>query len=599
MKRSQDLRVLLAAALTNRRCRRRHFQLSTSPPTAAIPFLISAITALAVTGGPLAAVAHADDSANPPPSISGTPWVGSTLTLTQGMWGQPLTDPSDQWQACDASGGDCQAIPGETGATYVVSGAYVGDTIAVVETETAQDASVNQASTAPTDTVSYQPPDIQSGAMPAISGTAQAGQTLSESHGGWSPSPSSYSYQWEACDSVGANCSPISGATQETYTVALGQVGDTLQVQETAFDQTAPSRPIASASTSVVQTTSSVTLATSASSALVNQQVTLTATVTSSDPSGSPSGTVTFLNRSTPISGCDAPVAPSAQSVTATCDTSFSAQSAKLSAVFDPDSGSVVLGSTSPTVVVAVGKSSSATSIHAVKQVRAGNRITYTAQISVPGGRGAPATPSGKVEFLDGSKPISACVSRPLTKLVATCAISYTFAGKHAITARFLGDTNFKASASPAAHVTVTPIPIRGTIAARMQWTFFFTPTYSRVVAMLLTGVPYGSTVQMACHGHGCPFTTRRQLVPEPPQCPSNGRAACATTTVVDLGPSFATRHLAVGTQVTIMIARPEYVGKYYSFTVRARNVPSVNITCLAPDSTSPGVGCKLPVLTG
>jgi hypothetical protein len=358
-----------------------------------------------------------------------------------------------------------------------------------------------------------------------------------------------------------------------------------------------PLTAMAYADAGATPTSSSVALSSSVRSAVANQKVTLTATVTSTDPTASPSGTVTFLNGSTAISGCgNEPIAPSTQSVTTTCDTSFSAQSATLSAVFAPDSSSVVLGSTSPTAVLAVGKSSSATSIRAAKQVRAGTRVTYAAVVAVPGGRGGPARASGKVAFLDGGRPISACAGRPFTRLVATCATRYTFAGSHTITAHYLGDANFKASTSPVAHVTVTPIPIRGIIKAKMQWTFFFTPTYSRVEAMLLTGVPYGSTVQMACHGHGCPFGNRRQLVPEPPQCPSNGRAACATTTVVDLGPNFATRHLAVGAQITVMIARPDYVGKYYSFTVRASSVPTVRIGCLAPDNTVPGVGCNLTV---
>jgi hypothetical protein len=358
-----------------------------------------------------------------------------------------------------------------------------------------------------------------------------------------------------------------------------------------------PLTGVAHADAVATPTTSSITLSTSVSSAVANQHVTLTATVTSTDPAASPSGAVTFLNGATAISGCaKEPIVPGTQSVTSTCNTSFSAQSAQLSAVFAPVSGSIVLGSTSPSVVLAVGKSSSATSIRAAKQVRADSRITYTAKLSVPGGRGAPAAPSGRMEFLDGRKPIPACAGRPLTKLAATCAASYTSTGRHTITARYLGDANFKASTSPAVHVTVTPIPIRGTIDAKMQWTFFFSPTYSSVVAMLLTGVPYGSTVQMVCHGRGCPFARRRQLVPEPPQCPSNGRAACVATTVVDLGPNFASRHLAIGAQIIVMIARPEYVGKYYSFTVLARSVPTVEIACLAPDSTRPGVGCNLSV---
>ncbi len=42
--------------------------------------------------------------------------------------------------------------------------------------------------------------------LPAISGTAQVGQSLSSSTGTWSGSPTSYAYQWSRCNSAGASC---------------------------------------------------------------------------------------------------------------------------------------------------------------------------------------------------------------------------------------------------------------------------------------------------------------------------------------------------------------------------------------------------------
>jgi hypothetical protein len=38
------------------------------------------------------------------------------------------------------------------------------------------------------------------------------------------------SYQWQRCDSSGANCSPINGATSVSYTVASADSGHTLRV---------------------------------------------------------------------------------------------------------------------------------------------------------------------------------------------------------------------------------------------------------------------------------------------------------------------------------------------------------------------------------
>ena len=88
---------------------------------------------------------------------------------------------------------------------------------------------------------------------PAISGTSQAGDTLSESHGSWLPTSSTLAYQWESCDTSGAGCSPIPGATAQTYKLTTADVGRTVAVQETASQNGATSSPAASALTGVVQ----------------------------------------------------------------------------------------------------------------------------------------------------------------------------------------------------------------------------------------------------------------------------------------------------------------------------------------------------------
>jgi hypothetical protein len=70
---------------------------------------------------------------------------------------------------------------------------------------------------------------------PTISGTAQQGQTLTVTQGTWSGTPApTLAEQWQRCDSAGANCVPIAGATSSTYTLTAADVGHTIRAQVTA-----------------------------------------------------------------------------------------------------------------------------------------------------------------------------------------------------------------------------------------------------------------------------------------------------------------------------------------------------------------------------
>src|SRR5262249_30837047 len=58
--------------------------------------------------------------------------------------------------------------------------------------------------------------------------------TLQASSGSWSGSPGSFGYQWRRCDSSGAGCADVAGATAQSYQVAAADVGATLRVRVTA-----------------------------------------------------------------------------------------------------------------------------------------------------------------------------------------------------------------------------------------------------------------------------------------------------------------------------------------------------------------------------
>ena len=73
---------------------------------------------------------------------------------------------------------------------------------------------------------------------PAVpNGAAQYGSTLvALDTGSWTNSPTYFDYQWQRCDTGGANCVDIDGATANAYTIAKADVGRTLAVNVTAIN---------------------------------------------------------------------------------------------------------------------------------------------------------------------------------------------------------------------------------------------------------------------------------------------------------------------------------------------------------------------------
>ncbi len=223
------------------------------------------VTATNVGGSvPTAAAPTAAAQADPPantvvPAVSGTPQDGSTLTADTGTW--TGTSPilyTYEWQRCDADGANCAAIPGATGPAYDLTPADVGHAVAVVVTGT-NAGGTDVATSLPSSSVAIDPP--ASSGTPAATGTPVDGQTLTADPGAWTGTGViEFTYQWQRCDTAGANCADVPGATGSTYTLGTGDLGSTVRVvvtgdngEQTSIPSAAvgPAAPLPPASTGV------------------------------------------------------------------------------------------------------------------------------------------------------------------------------------------------------------------------------------------------------------------------------------------------------------------------------------------------------------
>jgi adhesin/invasin len=398
---------------------------------------------------------------------------------------------------------------------------------------------------------------------------------------------------FSASDS-GIHFSSVTDHGDGTYTATLTSSTTVGSPTITATDNAGPS---GQATLTQAGNPSTTTISAVPSTPATNEQVTLAAAVTSSM---NPSGTVTFESGGRPIGCANDPVSTSGQIVT--CVTSFSALTSpeQLTAVFTPTPGSNVAGSTSAADALVVNQDSTSTTLQVPSDpVNVGAKATYTASVT-PSHAGF-ANPSGTVRFVDRLTTIKGCASRPLTMgraaLTATCTPRYKTRRTHKISAFYSGDANFSGSASSRPQlVTVRKAPTRvlGTITSTMQWTFFFMPASTRVLAMVVNGAPVGASVVVDCQGRGCPFGRRSATVTRPKRCkprPGHGCPAQHPGTI-DLAPLFSGHRLRVGAQVTVKIVRANWIGKYYAFVIRSGQAPSIRIACLAPGASRPGVGC-------
>ncbi|MDX6481457.1 MAG: hypothetical protein QOG85_1967, partial [Gaiellaceae bacterium] len=163
-------------------------------------------------------------------AINGTPTVGTSTTITNGLYSPAATTRSYQWQLCDSSGNGCVNIAGATSNAYTPVSGDVGSTVRVVETVSR--AGYNDGSST-SSAVLVKGIFTTNTAVAINAGTPTVGTQSTITLGTYTPTPNGRAYQWKRCDSSGNNCVNISGAIYNVYTPVAADVGKKLRVVET------------------------------------------------------------------------------------------------------------------------------------------------------------------------------------------------------------------------------------------------------------------------------------------------------------------------------------------------------------------------------
>lgn len=178
------------------------------------------------------------------PSITGTVRVGGPLSASDGSWEPSGNTYKYQWRA------DGVAIAGATGKDFTPTPAQLGKGLSVAVTATRPGYS---ATTAVSAAATVAPGGLTPTTLPSISGSLRYGGTLTASPGAWSPTVTSFTYQWTL------DGTKVPGATATTFKPGAADVGKSVAVRVRAakggytavLATSQPSAPVAPAPVSV------------------------------------------------------------------------------------------------------------------------------------------------------------------------------------------------------------------------------------------------------------------------------------------------------------------------------------------------------------
>jgi hypothetical protein len=225
------------------------------------------------------------------PAVTGTVQPGRTLQVDNGAWSGSPTSFTYGWARCNANGRICTPIAGATAATYVVTAQDAGHALVVLVTASsggataaALSATATGATTGTgTTTTTTSTAGPRNTAAPIVTGSAVVGSQLTATAGTWTGTGTvGYAYQWYRCDTAGAHCSSVHGATAASYKLGTEDVSHTLGLTVNATDSAGKKSAYASLLGPVVAAGSSL---------IATAQPTITGTGASGKPISVSTGT--------------------------------------------------------------------------------------------------------------------------------------------------------------------------------------------------------------------------------------------------------------------------------------------------------------------
>jgi hypothetical protein len=292
------------------------------------------------------------------------------------------------------------------------------------------------------------------------------------------------------------------------------------------------------------------------------QSVTFEADVDPSDGGG----TVTLTSDGTVIPGCsDLSFAAGggAEWLTSCSTSSLPSGTHTITATYSGDGN--FAGSSGAITETVLPKTTSTSLSSSANPSLSGRAVTYTATVS-------PAPDDGTVAFSDAGSSIPGCTAQPLTSHgAATCQVTYTAAGSHAIQAEYSGDPSFASGTSPRLTQQVQaststsppqgppnpqgPTPPQGPSSAQSA------PQGPQGGPQSPSG-PHGHPGQIVCRNTG-PATTTCLLVLKPGIWPSNRTATIANYRITRGGRTVARGTVAIRQGRLVFRSRRLRPGRY------------------------------------